>query len=145
MKITFYKTTSEPNKINKNLTNPLVLEGAIKQESGVIKPTLYIENSNPSGYNYLEINDFGRKYFIKEITQITNNTWQIEASVDVLMSYKDKILNLPCILASTENVAHANKNLVDGTFVTSAEVFTECIKFNEVVSDSSPAFLLTTV
>ena len=87
MEITLYKTSEENNKIDKTLSEPYNMTGSLRNESSVIRPSILVEIENPTNYNYMYIPDFGRYYFIKEMTSVRTNLWRLDCEVDVLKSY----------------------------------------------------------
>ena len=98
--IVLYVNSSERQAINKSIGSALTLTGALRNESSVIHPSFLIEAVNPSGYNYCYIAEFGRYYFITNITSVRTYIWRIDCSVDVLMSFKSQILNLSVIVSN---------------------------------------------
>ena len=144
MTITLYKTKSESNKINKTLTSSMSFTGTLKDECSILSPTIFIESENLSDYNYLYIKEFNRYYFINDIKNVRNNIWSITGEVDVLYTYKDKILSLPLILEKSENDIHSNKMLNDGSYITTPETFEEILNFQSV-ADSNRYYLLTCI
>ena len=96
--IALYVTGSEKNAIFKTLQNGIVLQGALRNESSVINPSILIQIDNPSQYNYVFIPAFNRYYFITDIVSIRTNIWRINCAVDVLMSYQEQLLNLDVIV-----------------------------------------------
>ena len=144
MNITLYKTKSESNKINKTLTSSMSFTGTLKNECSILTPTIFIESENLSDYNYLYIKEFNRYYFINDIKNVRNNIWSITGEVDVLYTYKDKILSLPLILEKSENDIHSNKMLNDGSYITTTETFEEILNFQSV-SDGNRYYLLTCI
>ena len=65
----------------------------LKQPTSIINPTLEISASDITGYNYAYIAAFGRYYFMKDITSVANNLWQITLEVDPMATYKTQIGN----------------------------------------------------
>ena len=103
MELRLYKNISEQNKINKTLKNELVLTGTLRETTSIIKPSITIEISNPTVYNYVYIPQFKRYYYINNIISQRNNIWTLELNVDVLMSYQSGILSLKANVARQEN------------------------------------------
>ena len=99
MDIVLYVCSSERQAINKTIGSAATLTGSLRGESSVISPSFLIEHSNPSGFNYCYISDFGRYYFITNITSVRTGIWRIDCAVDVLMSFKTQILNLNVIVS----------------------------------------------
>lgn len=114
--ITFYKNNSEDNKLDKDLTQIISMNGDLKNETSIINPVIRIIGSmdNYADCNYMYISAFKRYYFIRDIRSVRNGVLEITAHVDVLMSYKDQIKNCTGIVARNEN--DYNLYLDDGIF-----------------------------
>lgn len=98
MEILLYKTTNANNDLNKTISDKVELVGALRDSSSIIAPSILIQ-SNPIGYNYAYIPDFDRYYYIKNITAFRKNAWLIDLKCDVLMSFKDEILEMSGIVS----------------------------------------------
>ena len=104
MQIVLYKNASEPNTINKTISNALTLSGALREESSIYNPKFRISsNSNLAQYNYCYIPEFARYYFISEIVIERNGVYNIYAKCDVLESFKNNILGIECVIERQEN------------------------------------------
>lgn len=88
------KVSSSPvEKIGKTLTQGNDYTCLLKDDCSILRPMIDIQSSdNLSGYNYMYIGDFGRYYFIDDITSLHNGLWRISGHVDVLETYKQAIL-----------------------------------------------------
>lgn len=105
MILTLYKTTSAPNTLNKQLTQI----GTTK----ALKPTQAIDVLSPDiiiGYaaEYLDTNicyidTFKRYYFCKPEIDIGGRLI-LHCAVDVLTTYRDKLLQCSCNVIRNENV-----------------------------------------
>lgn len=104
MKIIAYETNSEKNKVTKSLGFPVEFDGVLKEETDILAPEITFATPNPLGSNYAYIPDFHRYYFITNQTSIRKGLWRISLQVDVLMSFKDKILQQNAIISRQENV-----------------------------------------
>ena len=104
MNIILYDNKSPKNKIGKTLVNANNITGTLRGETGIsnIQILLNIVDLNP--YNYMYIADFNKYYFIKNIVSVRTGLWLVSASVDVLESYKNEILQLNVILSDSESV-----------------------------------------
>lgn len=144
MNIILYQTNSERERINKSLGGSLTLTGTLRGESSVINPSFIIEHSNPSTYNYCYISDFSRYYFIDNITSIRNGLWKIDCKVDVLMSYKDAILNLNVITSDLSIGEPKPSTYIDGEqWVATVKCKTDIINFPSGLLDSGEYILIT--
>ena len=117
MEITLYKTSEENNKIDKTLSEPYKMIGSLRNESSVIRPSILVEVENPTNYNYMYIPDFGRYYFIKEMTSVRTNLWRLDCEVDVLKSYANEIKTLTVIIDKNKDYSRTNQYLDDGSFI----------------------------
>lgn len=98
MNILLYKTTNANNDLNKTISNKVELVGALRDASSIIAPSILIQ-SNPIGYNYAYIPEFGRYYYIKNITAFRKGAYIVDLKCDVLMSFKDEILEMSGIVS----------------------------------------------
>ena len=110
-----YNTTSENNKIDKTLNNEYVTNIVIKDDTNILTPTVqlniaydniinkkYKNKEKPENYCYIPL--FNRYYFILSLINVSNSIFELQLKCDVLMSHKDEILNLSCVInRSTSN------------------------------------------
>lgn len=128
MVIKLYKTASEKNRLNKTITNEISLTGYLREECSVTNPVIKIEQSeNLSLYNYAYIEDFGRYYYISDIKTIRNNLWELSLNIDVLMTYKNNILNTVGLI----NHADLNQYLHDENIVTNSKCTKQIVTFSK--------------
>lgn len=107
--ISLFKTASENNRVVKVLTDEKQLSGELRQQTSVLSPKIRIESAeNIAGYNYCYISEFGRYYYIVDITSVRTNVWEVSMRCDVLMSYKDEIQGLNVILDNTQETGLSN-------------------------------------
>lgn len=111
MEIILYNNLSETNKITKRLENPEQLFGTLKEGSNILNPSILIERNEVITKNYVSIPDFGKYYFIQNISNVKNNIWRLDLKVDVLQTYKDSILNNNALIERQEK--DYNPYLVD--------------------------------
>ncbi len=111
MNILLYKTTNANNDLNKTISNKVELVGALRDASSIIAPSILIQ-SNPIGYNYAYIPEFGRYYYIKNITAFRKGAYIVDLKCDVLMSFKEEILNMSGIVSRlTSGDEYANRDI----------------------------------
>lgn len=111
--ITFYQNSAETNRVNKTsyMTFVSTLTGEFKDEIDIMSPTILIETSDIPNYNYCYISTLGRYYFIDNYTIVRTGLIELELSVDLLMSYKDKILQQTAFINTQQN--NYNDYIVD--------------------------------
>ena len=117
MNILLYKTTNANNDLNKTISDKVELVGALREASSVIAPSILIQ-SNPIGYNYAYIPEFGRYYYIKNITAFRKGAYIIDLKCDVLMSFREEILNMSGIVS----------RLTDGDDYANRDIKTKCLE-----------------
>lgn len=143
MDLRLFYTSDENNKINKSLSNALILSGTMRDSSSIISPVILVEGELFSGYNYAYIPQFDRYYFIKEITNYRHNLWILSLEVDVLMSFKSPILNLHCIFLETETTG-ADRYLSDSrVWVSKVKDKTDIINFPSGLLENGEYILIT--
>lgn len=127
MKLVFYKSSAEKIVLDKisYLSDAFELNGVLRDECNIINPVIEISKAAYSkvwenGYdidvqsngvdvvtynsnripvhNYVYIPDFNRYYFVIDIVSVNKNLWKFNLEVDVLMSFKDDILQLTGIV-----------------------------------------------
>lgn len=149
MQIVFYNNTAEMERVDKTnyLNKNFEIFGYLKNSTSIVNPTIIVElkrdvvsqlvaDDNNSlvkddenknivflekllKSNYCYISDFNRYYYIKDIVSINNNLWEIYMNVDVLMSFKEYILNNEGLIERCEEyppLAEKNYNLIDNNF-----------------------------
>ena len=141
MQIKFYYNSSEKNKIGKSISRELTMNGNLRDECSVINPTILVEHSNLSSYNYVYIPEFNRYYFITEMTIVRNNLWRISLKVDVLESFKFNILNLSCIVDKQQYENYGN-NIDDGSYINKADSFVEIANYPNGFNSSGEFILI---
>lgn len=127
-------------KIDKTITDEVILSGTLRNKSDVVEPVFLYESSTGINRNYAYIPDFGRYYYIKKIEVVRNNFYQLQLSIDVLKTYSTQIKALTCVIARQEN--QNNMYLDDPEF--KAYTYSR-IQTKEFPSGfaTSPSFLLT--
>lgn len=144
MDIKLYHNSSPNNKISKSLSSETVLTGSLRDDSKIVNPEILIESSNPLSFNYAYIPLFHRYYYIKDIVAHRRNLWLVRLAVDVLMSYKNDILDLDCIISDTEGYKE-NEYLADSpSWVTKVKTRTDILNFNGSSLLSNGTYILIT-
>lgn len=92
MELDLYKYAGDPNTINKTLGNPNVISGYMSNDLDIDNPTIKLASYDME-YNYIYIPVLHRYYFIDDVTIDPNGIWHLKLSLDVLMTFKDKILD----------------------------------------------------
>lgn len=142
MTITFYQNFSETNRLDKNLSQVASLTGSLRGECSITDPAIAVEwEGAPSFVNYMYIPEFGRYYYITNITNIVNDLWVFEGHVDVLGTYKSSIRSLSGIINRQQNMY--NLYLDDDKFLVNAPRKYWTKAFPGRVSTGADSFILT--
>lgn len=96
---------SEKNRLDKQVSDVLVISGTLKAETSLINPVVVcaVDLSSIADVNYMTIPAFGRKYFVTDIRSIRDGFCEITAHVDVLSTYRDQIRNNTAIISKQEH------------------------------------------
>lgn len=95
MILNLYKTNDSDNVINKTITNKLTISINLKRDVDIISPRLIIRDSasiNINAFNYCQIEELNRFYFIRSINNMGGNLWEVICECDVLETYKADIM-----------------------------------------------------
>lgn len=143
MEVTFYQNTSDKRVIEKTLNIAYTLADCQLTDSSAIDPVIRITiTPGLYQYNYCYIQYFGRYYYITDITVVDGAEMVIKLHVDVLMSFKDQILN--CNVNSRKNENNADKYLPDDRPIESRYI-RYSKKFNTSFENFNSSYVLITV
>lgn len=150
MVIIFYRNLSDKRYLNKNLTTITTSSNAVLLDDSVnmTAPHFRVTGVTLNTVNYCYVMDFKRYYYITDVEVLHGGVCNITCAVDVLMSFKNDILNCSGIMERTAingNVlitdSNYNVNRVDDTLTNLA--FTGC-EFLKNTSANNNSFLLVT-
>ena len=103
IKIKTYNFDGKPNEVNKTIQENEEYTGVLNATFNVLTPVVRFRTRTPVTFNYVYIESLNRYYFVKELTQ-DGDLCTVRLKVDVLFTYKDKILASSGILTQGENV-----------------------------------------
>ena len=133
MKITLYNTKSEKEKLNKELTELVIVDDAkITSSFDMLKATVILKRNiidDITRINYLYIDSVKRFYFCD--VSIENGFIILSCNVDVLMSYKTDILKIEATIDRNEFLR--NGYIQDDSY--------KVLAYEEVVCKSFPSGL----
>lgn len=109
MIIDLYTTNSPKNKINKDLSNKTSIDCKLTENCDIINPKVIINGFVE--HNYCYIPQFKRYYYITNINIGVGGFYTIELKVDVLMSFKNDILNSSSYIESRGNEIYTNSSI----------------------------------
>lgn len=95
MELNLYKCSDGDNVINKTLTEKLTINITLKRDVNITAPQIILINDNGAffnQYNYAEIPELGRFYFIDSVTSLNSKMESLSLRCDVLETYKADVL-----------------------------------------------------
>lgn len=93
MDIYLYNTDDDNNVLNKTLYNEKYIEEIrLKNNVDIMTPSILLQSDIFLLYNYAYIPEFERYYYIENIINQSKNIYSLQLRVDVLMSFKNEIL-----------------------------------------------------
>lgn len=119
MDLYLYMNKSAKNVVNKNIKEVKKISGGFKDITNLSKPVieLYTKDSiaNPNKFNYFYIPDLHRYYYCDNDSLVRTNATGatiIKGVCDVLMSYKEAILNAQVeVIESNKYGNNVSKNV----------------------------------
>lgn len=93
MQIEFYKNMSAKTYVDKNLQFIRRVQGQAKEPFNYTNPIFMVQGRPNVIENYAYIPGTNRYYYVNNVTVLSGDKYQIELSVDVLMTYRDTIKN----------------------------------------------------
>lgn len=141
MNVKLYINESNNNVLNKKIT--LISEDNIllKYDVDVYKPIIKIKGPLLNNCNYVYIEDFKRYYYITNKKSINNDVIELSLKCDVLMSFKNDILNSKGLIIKSENLI--NDYINSDIYVNDVREKTHVINFKNGFNDT-PEFILIT-
>lgn len=91
-----------PNTVNKTLTEQETVTGLLNASFDILNPVLRFRTTTPVSFNYCYVNELQRYYFVKDVAQ-DGDLCTVRLSVDVLFTYKDKILQATGTMVNGED------------------------------------------
>lgn len=133
---------SEKNRLDKSFTSGVDIDmsGDFREGQSILTPEFIIEtSSNLSMYNYCEITEFSRKYFMK-VTAVQKNIWKLSLEVDVLSTYETGIKACQAFVKRTGKSSKINFYMNDGSLFTEQR---EVVTYHTFKKDGDDAELGT--
>lgn len=118
MELNLYTNESADNAVTKDITLLKQLNGTLRENCSITDPVITVENITnaiAAVCNYAFIPQFGRYYFVRNIT-LSGKLWIISMHVDVLASFQTELKALNAVVARQEK--KYNTYLQDGLFKT---------------------------
>lgn len=98
-----YNTESSVNTINKVINFVTDIDIKFKDEVNIYNPIIVLKYDDLIDFNYIYIDKFKRYYYIEAVEVFPNKIYHLTLKCDVLMSFKDDILNSYGIITRQTN------------------------------------------
>lgn len=139
MKVEFYHTADNANTINKTLQPITTTDIIFRQAVNEATPFILMNRDKLTGSNYVHIPNFKRYYFISSVDNYTANLVRINLTTDLLMTYKDDILNSTVLITATEKPSYFSSSLP-----TQTKTIKRVVK-SDVTLNKENSLILTTI
>lgn len=139
MKVEFYHTADNANTINKTLQPITTIDIIFRQAVNEATPFIIMNRDKLTGVNYVHIANFNRYYFISSVNNYTANLVRINLVTDLLMTYKDEILNTPVLITATNTPSYFSSNLP-----TQTKIIKRVVK-SDITLNKESSLILTTI
>lgn len=143
MVVKFYYSQSDDRQINKVLTGETSFEGVPRGDVDIMTPVIRFDSSDIMRFNYCYIPEFQRYYSVRSINVYREGLYDVSLEVDVLMSFRNHILKLECIVDKQAQSRNGDEYIDDGSLVTDNIMFNRVYNFSSGFN-STPEFILIT-
>lgn len=103
IKIKTFIYDGKPNAVNKTLQANEEYTGVLNATFNVLTPVVRFRTRTPVSFNYVYIESLNRYYFVSELNQ-DGDICTVRLRVDVLQTYKEKILASSATLTKGNNI-----------------------------------------
>lgn len=141
MQVVFYYNTSDSRAINKNLVEGETFEGQARDEVDTMNPVIRFDTNQILKYNYAYIPELQRYYSIVNRTIFREGLWDVTFAVDVLMSFRNDILNTVAVVDKQSMIENGDQYIDDGSLVTDNLMFTTTTEYPDGFN-STPEYVL---
>ena len=107
MTLELMNTNADKRYLSKSTSLIKKVTCKIKEGTSIINPTVIIKKLSDGHIrkcNYAHISEFGRYYFINDITEAPANQLEISMHVDVLKTYAPQIRGISTLILRQENI-----------------------------------------
>ena len=139
MKVEFYTTTDNLKTVNKTLTLNKEMNITFRQSVNEQNPVIIMSLDNLQNSNYVHIPTFNRYYFISDVNNYTADLVRLNLTTDLLMTYKDIILNTTVQITATEKPSYLSTGLPTKTMTEKR------IVKSDVTLEKENSLILTTI
>lgn len=141
IKIKTFIYDGKPNAVNKTLQANEEYTGVLNATFNVLTPVVRFRTRTPVSFNYVYIESLNRYYFVSELNQ-DGDICTVRLRVDVLQTYKEKILASSATLTKGNNI---NKFVSNRTNIYDVRPKTKKINFPNtgLLNESGTVIMIT--
>lgn len=143
MEVIFYYNTSDVRVINKNIIEGETFNGEPAGDVSIMQPIIRFETDGVLRYNYAYIPELQRYYTIVDKNAYRQGLFVVTFAVDVLMSFRGHILQLPVIADKQSMPENGDEYIDDSSLVTDNVMFTTVYNFPDGFNDTPELILIT--
>lgn len=143
MDVVFYYNQSDDRQINKILDTGETFVGSLRDEVSIMNPVVRFDTDAVLRYNYCYIPEFQRYYAITNVVAYREGLFDVSMDVDVLMSFRRHILQLPCVVDKQTDATNGDEYIDDSSLVTDNVMYSTVYNFPNGFNDT-PEFILIT-
>ncbi len=143
MQVSFYYNMSDSRVINKSIQLGAEFAGQARDVKDVMSPVVIFDTDQVLRYNYAYIPQLQRYYFVTDTEVTREGLITVTFSVDVLMSFKAHILQLPVVVDKQTMDENGDEYIDDGSLVTDNVMFTTVYNFPDGFNNTPEYILIT--
>ena len=138
MIIRLMSMNQEKNRVNKTTSDGIELEGELRDAADVVNPAILVNRKvdDICGYNYAYISAFKRWYFINNVQSYRSSLSVISMTVDVLMTYKEAIMNSTSLIVRSSKIGDGKLALPDDRYPILQSDSTHVVTYDSLYSSS---------
>lgn len=141
MDIIFYKITDEKIVVNKNIQKSFPTSILIKWNLDRISPQFVLSQNIDKDFNYCYVPMFKRYYYINEIIENVGGFFTIQCTCDVLMSWKNQLMNCTGIIEASQNFG--NPYLNGNQYMNQLSQYSRIFQFENGFDEQAEYILIT--
>lgn len=111
MQMILYHTDDRPNVINKNLLKLRTVNIILREMVDEKSPALMLHDTTIANANFCYLPTFKRYYFIEQVMRYNAHLVKVVLTSDLLMTYKDNILNHNVLITATSKPSYLSSSL----------------------------------
>lgn len=143
MEVQFFYNLSDARVINKNLIEGATFEGQARDQVNIMAPVVRFDTNDIMRYNYAYIPELQRYYEVETITASYDNLYDVQFVVDVLMSFRGHIMQLPVIVDKQSMPENGDEYIDDGSLIADNVMFTTVYNFPDGFNSTPEMILIT--